>query len=76
MRKPEASSAGTSAPLPSRSLTDAQRLAWLRLIRSENFGPVPFRDLVNHFGGAAPSLAALPYLLPRGVKGRALLVAP
>ena len=34
-------------------LTDAQRLDWLRLIRSENVGPRTFRALVNRFGGAA-----------------------
>ena len=34
-------------------LTDQQRLAWLRLIRSENVGPITFRQLLNHFGSAA-----------------------
>ena len=33
-------------------LSDEQRLAWLRLIRSENIGPVTFRELINHFGSA------------------------
>jgi DNA processing protein len=28
-------------------LTDEQRLAWLRLIRSENIGPRTFQGLVN-----------------------------
>jgi DNA processing protein len=41
-------------------LTDAQRLDWLRLIRSENIGPRTFRALVNRFGGAGAALAALP----------------
>ncbi len=41
-------------------LDDEQRLAWLRLIRSENVGPRTFRTLVNRFGGAAAALAALP----------------
>ncbi|MGZ5861774.1 MAG: hypothetical protein ACXWKB_00605 [Methyloceanibacter sp.] len=27
-------------------------MSWLRLIRSENIGPVTFRVLVNQFGGA------------------------
>jgi len=47
-------------------LTDSQRLAWLRLIRSENVGPRTFRDLVNHFGGAAAALDAIPALGRRG----------
>lgn len=50
------------APLPQAELDDAQRLACLRLIRSENIGPVTFRDLVNHFGGAREALQALPEL--------------
>jgi DNA processing protein len=43
-------------------LTDAQRLDWLRLIRSENVGPRTFRALVNHYGGAGAALDALPGL--------------
>jgi hypothetical protein len=38
-------------------LNDAQRLAWLRLIRSENIGPATFRALVNQFGGATADSA-------------------
>ena len=47
-------------------LTDAQRLGWLRLIRSENVGPRTFRTLINHYGGADAALAALPELARRG----------
>ena len=47
-------------------LTREQRLAWLRLIRSENVGPQTFRGLVNHYGGAAAALEALPELARRG----------
>lgn len=47
-------------------LSDAQRLDWLRLIRSENVGPRTFRALVNHFGGARQALNALPDLARRG----------
>ncbi|GLK80814.1 DNA-processing protein DprA [Methylopila turkensis] len=54
-------------------LTPEQRVAWLRLIRSENVGPRAFRDLVNHFGGASAALDALPTLARRG--GRAIRVA-
>ena len=48
------------------TLTDEQRLDWLRLIRSDNVGPRTFRDLINHFGGARAALAALPKLARRG----------
>ncbi len=50
-------------------LSDEQRLDWLRLIRSENVGPVTFRELINHFGSAQDALEALPELSRRGGKG-------
>jgi len=46
-------------------LNDNQRLAWLRLIRSDNIGPVTFRELINQFGTAEQALEALPELLAR-----------
>ncbi len=49
-----------------RELTDAERLAWLRLIRSENVGPVTFFELMRHFGSAEDALRALPDLARRG----------
>ena len=55
-------------------LTDAQRIAWLRLIRAENVGPVTFRDLVNHYGGAEAALDALPQLSIRGGRGRGVRI--
>ena len=51
---------------PEVQLTDAQRIDWLRLIRSENVGPRTFRTLMNHYGGARAALAALPDLARRG----------
>lgn len=51
-----------------RALSDRKRLAWLRLIRSENVGPVTFRELINHTGSAEAALAALPELSRRGGK--------
>ncbi len=38
-------------PAP-RVLSDAERLDWLRLIRSENVGPVTFLQLLRHYGSA------------------------
>ncbi|MEM1289106.1 MAG: DNA-processing protein DprA [Pseudomonadota bacterium] len=40
-------------------LDDAQRLAWLRLIRTRGIGPAVFQDLVNLFGGAQNALENL-----------------
>lgn len=48
------------------TLTDAQKLDWLRLLRSENVGPATFRALVNRFGSAAAAIDALPDLSARG----------
>ncbi len=48
------------------TLTDAQKLDWLRLLRSENVGPATFRALVNRFGSASEAIAALPDLSARG----------
>ncbi len=61
-------------PISRQSLDDCQRLNWLRLIRSENVGPVTFRDLVNHFGGAQAALEALPELSRQGGRGRPIRV--
>ncbi len=52
-------------------LTDAQRIDWLRLIRSDNVGPRTFRSLINHFGSAQAALARLPDLARRGGAARA-----
>jgi len=38
------------------NLTDAQRIDWLRLIRSDNVGPRTFRSLIKHFGSARTAL--------------------
>ena len=51
-------------------LTKAQRLDWLRLIRSENIGPRTIRSLINHFGGARAALDALPDWARRGGASR------
>jgi DNA processing protein len=60
--------------LPVAALDDAGRLACLRLIRSSHVGPVPFRELVNHCGGAQEALAALPGLMARA--GRPVRITP
>jgi DNA processing protein len=47
-------------------LTEDQRLAWLRLIRSENVGPRLFWSLLSRHGSAEAALEALPALARRG----------
>lgn len=61
---------------PRRELTPAERLDWLRLIRSENVGPVTVRHLLRRFGSAAAALAALPDLARRGGRAQPLKVHP
>jgi DNA processing protein len=53
----------------------AERLDRLRLIRSENVGPITFRQLILRYGTAAAALEALPRLAQRGGRGRRLRIA-
>lgn len=46
-----------------KGLTDAERVDWLRLSRTQNVGPVAFRDLLRRYGSARRALDALPDLL-------------
>ncbi len=57
------------------SLSDQERLDRLRLIRSENVGPVTFRDLIEQFGSAGDALMALPDLAKRGGRKRSIKIA-
>jgi len=54
--------------------TQTERIAALRLLRSEHVGPVTWRQLVARFGTAERALAALPDLAKRG-GGRAPRIA-
>lgn len=63
-----------SAPLPVAKLSHAEVLACLRLIRTENVGPVAFRDLINTYGGAARAIEALPEIARRAGSRRPMRV--
>jgi DNA processing protein len=60
---------------PPRPLTPSERIDWLRLIRSENVGPVTFYQLLSRFGSAAAALEALPEIARRGGRQRPLAIA-
>lgn len=75
MRSRSQASLFTPAPLPVARLEDTERIACLRLIRSSNVGPVTFRELINHYGGAGKALEALPDLSRRG-GSRSLQICP
>ena len=63
----------TAAPF---RLPDGERLDRLRLARTENIGPVTFRQLIARFGAAANAIEALPDLARRGGRQRPLRVCP
>src|SRR5690606_34886 len=46
----------------SRMLDRPERLAWLRLIRTDNIGPQTFRQLLRREGSVAEAIEALPAL--------------
>lgn len=50
----------------SRALNPAERLDWLRLIRTEHVGPITFYELLQRFGSAAVALEALPGFARKG----------
>jgi len=56
-------------------LSDRQRINWLRLIRTENIGPVAFRDLILFCGSAANAIERLPDLNIRGGGSRPVRVS-
>lgn len=60
---------------PKLELSNRQRVDWLRLIRTENVGPVTFRRLLNRFGSAEAALSALPSLTQSAGR-KAPLTAP
>jgi DNA processing protein len=51
-------------------LTEAERIDWLRLIRSDNVGPRTFRALLRYFGSARAALERLPDMARRGGASR------
>lgn len=57
------------------NLSAQEQIARIRLIRSENVGPVSFRQLLARYGSAVAALDALPDLARRGGK-RTIVVAP
>ncbi|PBC04835.1 DNA-processing protein DprA [Mesorhizobium sp. WSM3860] len=59
-----------SAPIAGPRLSERQRLAWLRLIRTPNVGPASFRELINRFGSAEAALEMLPELMISGGANR------
>jgi DNA processing protein len=57
-------------------LSAEERLAWLRLIRSENVGPITFFQLLGRFGSASKALKALPDLARKGGRKKPIRICP
>lgn len=62
--------------MPPRALSDNERLDWLRLIRSENVGPITFFKLLEAYGSAAAALEAVPTLASRGGRRNPIRLFP
>ncbi len=56
-------------------ITSDERRNRLRLFRSENVGPITYRQLLDHYGSAGAALDALPDLARRS-GGRAIKICP
>lgn len=54
-------------------LTGSERLAWLRLARTHNIGPVAFANLIARFGNASTALKEVPRMAQRGGAGNFVL---
>jgi len=54
--------------------SDAERLDWLRLARSENVGPVTFYQLLNRYGSVKNALENLQDLAARGGKTKPIQI--
>ncbi|GAA0581932.1 DNA-processing protein DprA [Caenispirillum bisanense] len=59
-----------------RALSTAEKIDWLRLIRSENVGPVTFRRLLERYGTVRAALEALPDLARRGGRSKPVRILP
>ncbi len=58
-----------------RVLSPTEKLDWLRLIRSENVGPITFHRLLRQYGSAGAALDALPRLARAGGRRREIRIA-
>ena len=60
--------------LKKETADNAEKLAWLRLTRTENVGPVSFYRLVEAYGSAAKALEKIPQLATRGGRSKPLII--
>jgi DNA processing protein len=58
------------------AINEQERLDRLRLIRTENVGPVSYLHLMRRYGSAKAALEALPHLARRGGRSAAIAIYP
>ena len=49
-----------------QTLSEEEKISWLRLIRTQNVGPITFYELLRRFGTASQALEEIPHLAQRG----------
>lgn len=59
-----------------RALSEAERLDWLRLARTQNVGPVTFAELIRRYDNPGKALEALPGIAARAVRGKGVDIPP
>ncbi len=63
-------------PAHNTPFTDAEKLSWLRLIRTEGIGPMTFYRLLERFGSAEDAIHNFPSLSKNSKKKQAALCTP
>lgn len=56
-------------------LSDTEKRDWLRLIRSENIGPITFHNILRYYGTAAKAIEAVPAMARRAGARRQIRLA-
>ncbi len=56
-------------------LSEAEKRDWLRLIRSENIGPITFHNILRYYGSAARAIEAIPSMAKRSGARRNIRLA-
>lgn len=61
-----------ASPSSNEPLSQAEKISWLRLIRTDNVGPITFYKLIERYGSATKALEALPELSRKGGRKKEL----
>ena len=62
--------------ISAEALSQAEKIARLRLIRTENVGPITFKQLINRYNTAERAIEILPELAKRGGRKKPLVACP